>query len=309
MKLSELSGSTQGLFYVFMGSVVISFGPLFMKWVDAGPAVVASYRMFWGSIPLLALALAKGHRIIPGKKIMSLLLLGATMYSMDVVSWHYSILYVGPGLATILSNFQVFFLAFYGSFILREKMGTRTKIAIPATMICLWFVLDVKISEITRDITLGFITGILSGFFYSFYVVSVRKSQMAADKLSPLANTGLLCFFATFICGFIGLINGENLIIHSVRDNLLMIVCGVVVQGMGWVLLSKGLPLLPTARVGVVMMTMPAFSFLWDVLFFGRPTSLLGYLGAAGALAAISLGALDKGKTAKSPHARCQKSL
>jgi hypothetical protein len=41
------------------------------------------------------------------------------------------------------------------------------------------------------------------------------------------------------------------------------------------------------------MLFQPTLTFIWDILLFGRPTGLMGYLGAALALFAISLGVLD----------------
>ncbi|MDR1359921.1 MAG: DMT family transporter [Deltaproteobacteria bacterium] len=283
----------KGLLFVLAGAAVISAAPLFVKIVDAGPGMIACYRMIWGSLALLCIARYRSERILPGRALGAVIILAALFFSLDLLSWHQSILYVGPGLATILTNFQIFFLAAYGSLFLKEKMSFRLKLTIPLVFVGLWLVLDVRIAEITLEICFGLATGLLSALFYAAFILCLRRSRAGESSLSPTANMGLISLAAVFFTGLGGLANGEDLVIHGLENNLLMISSGVGVQALGWVLLSKGLPLLPAAQGGLLLMLQPALSFAWDVILFGRPTSAAGYLGAAITLAAIALGVWD----------------
>jgi drug/metabolite transporter (DMT)-like permease len=293
-KASELSPATKGLLYVLAGAVTISAAPLFVKLVDAGPNMIASYRMFWGSFTLLAIALYRGEKIIPGKAMLITMIWSAAFFSLDLIFWHQSILYVGPGLATILTNFQVFFLAIYGAFFLKERMGWRMKLSMPLVLVGLWLVLDIRITEFNMDMGIGLATGILSALFYAGFVLTLRYSQTTVGMLSPTANIGVISFISIFFTGFAGIVSGEDLVVHGLQNNLLLIASGVGVQALGWLLLSKGLPLMTATRAGLLMMLQPTLSFAWDILLFGRPTSVTGFLGAAGALLAISMGVSDR---------------
>jgi drug/metabolite transporter (DMT)-like permease len=284
-----LTPAVRGLLLVLAGAAVISAAPLFVKIVNAGPAMIACYRMIWGSLALLCIARCRSERILPGRDMGIVILWAALFFSLDLLSWHQSILYVGPGLATILTNFQIFFLAAYGTFFLREKMSLRLKLAIPLVFVGLWLVLDVRIGDITLDICFGLVTGLLSALFYAGFILSLRRSRSGGNLLSPTANMGMISLFAVFFTGLGGIAGGEDLVIHGLRDNLLMVCSGVGVQALGWVLLSKGLPLLPAAQGGLLLMLQPALSFAWDVLLFDRPTSAWGYAGAAISLAAIAM--------------------
>ena len=46
----------------------------------------------------------------------------------------------------------------------------------------------------------------------------------------------------------------------------------------------------PGSFAGLIMLAQPALSFLWDILFCGRVTGFVGYLGVATAIFAIWLG-------------------
>lgn len=294
IKASELSPGTKGLLYVLAGAVTISAAPLFVKLVDAGPNMIACWRMIWGSLTLLAVALYRGEKIIPGRAMLITMIWSGAFFSLDLIFWHQSILYVGPGLATILTNFQVFFLAIYGAFFLKETMGWRMKLSMPLVLMALWLVLDVRIMEFNMDMGIGLATGILSAVFYAGFVLTLRYSQTTTGMLAPTANIGVISFISIFFTGLAGIVSGEDLLIHGLKDNLLLIASGVGVQALGWLLLSKGLPLMTATRAGLLMMLQPTLSFAWDILLFGRPTSVTGFMGAAGALLAISMGVSDR---------------
>ena len=61
-------------------------------------------------------------------------------------------------------------------------------------------------------------------------------------------------------------------------------------QSVGWILISNALPQIRASLSGLILLMQPALAFVWDVLFFQRPTSLVNWMGVLIALAAIYLG-------------------
>jgi len=49
--------------------------------------------------------------------------------------------------------------------------------------------------------------------------------------------------------------------------------------------------------VGLILLLQPALAFVWDILFFGRPTRAVELVGAA-----ITLGAIYLGLTGRQPQ-------
>jgi drug/metabolite transporter (DMT)-like permease len=105
---------------------------------------------------------------------------------------------------------------------------------------------------------------------------------------------GIISLLSAGMVAGIAAASGESLVATSLRSNLLMLLYGIGCQGIGWLLLSLGLPHLPASRAGLLMLTQPSLAFIWDVVFFHRPTSAWGYCGAVIALGAICLGVLGK---------------
>src|SRR5690606_28025540 len=94
-----------------LGAALISTTSLFVKFAHVGPTVSAFYRMAFGGIMLLGCLFALGlWRRLRWSDI-GWLTLPALAFALDLGLWHRSILYVGPGLATLLGNFQVFLMA------------------------------------------------------------------------------------------------------------------------------------------------------------------------------------------------------
>lgn len=299
MTFKTLSPSAAGTLYVLAGAVCISFSPLFVRLDDVGPTAVAFYRLLWGGVALMAVALMRRDRLLPSRSLFALMVMAALFFTCDLASWHQSIVYIGPGLATIITNFQVFILAIIGVIFLKERMGPRLVISIVAAFVGLWLLLDVDLADMPDEVAAGILLGLCTASFYSAYILTLRRTQSLTDRLPAVSNMALISFLGMMFSAVLATVQGQSLVVPSLRSNLLLMLYGFGCQGFGWLLLSRGLPRLPASRAGLLMLVQPALSFVWDVIFCGRATSFTGYVGAVIALLAISSGALDKGGAKK----------
>ena len=103
-----------------IGAVLISFSGVWVNVAHVAPNVSAFYRVFIGGLALLAAALYRRELRWPGVRHLLLSLLCGILFALDLWLYHSSIQYIGPGLGTILPNFQVFILALAGRLFLRE---------------------------------------------------------------------------------------------------------------------------------------------------------------------------------------------
>lgn len=293
------SPAVKGSLYVTAGAVCISFAPLFVRVVDVDPSAVAFYRLLWAGAALTGVALIQKVRIMPGRRILLLTAACAALFTGDLVCFHQSILYIGPGLATIVTNFQVFFLGLIGVFIFKERLGARLVLAIPLALGGLWLLLETDGAGTTPNMVAGLIIALLAAAFYAGYILTLRESQSSPQRLAAIPNMGLICLMGALFSAVVTLAQGQSLAVPSLYDHMMMILYGVGCQAFGWLILSKGLPYLPASRAGLLILLQPTLAFIWDVLFFSRPTGAAGYLGATLALAAIALGMSDKKSSAE----------
>jgi len=140
---SRLTQTQVGTLQMLVGAVIISFSAVFVRLAHVGPTASGFYRVFFGALFLLAVVLIKRQRLWAGWTPLWLAVAAGILFSADLISWHRSILYVGPGLATILANFQVFFLAAIGVFVFKERVSWRLLVSIPLAVAGLFLLVGV----------------------------------------------------------------------------------------------------------------------------------------------------------------------
>jgi len=289
-----------GLARVFAGAVIISFSAVLVKLTSLNATTVSFYRVLFGGGMLLALALIRRENFRVPILLYGLILAIGIVFALDLESWHRSIGYIGPGLATILANFQVFFLALAGVLLFNEVSTWRLWLSIPAALAGLWLLVGVDTGQMTRGDITGILLGLSTAFWYALYLLMLRHSQRVGLKLAPLANMALVSLATALVLAVWTLAAGDpgHLTVPQGRDLWIMLLYGFGPQAIGWMLISTGLPRLPASMVGLIILIQPTLSFTWDILFFHRPTGVMGAFGAALALAAIYLG-LSSGRSRK----------
>ena len=116
---------------LFVGAVLISFSPVFVNLVSVSPTAVGFYRVLIGGAALAVFILATGRRLSFTKGVWRALVAAAVFFALDLWFWHRSIVYIGPGVATLISNMQVFFMMAAGALLLRQRPSALQVLAVP----------------------------------------------------------------------------------------------------------------------------------------------------------------------------------
>ena len=275
---------------LIIGATLISFSPVFVKLADVGPTIAGFYRNFFGGIFLLVIVLVKRDSIWMGRKPFLWALIAGVAFAADLICWHRSIHYIGPGLSTILGNFQVFFLAAFGIIVLREKFDWRFAISTVAAIAGLMMIVGVDWSTLEPGYRLGVLLGLATAITYAIYVLILKKAQSEKIRLSASANLAVISIISASILAVVGAVEGASFNVPDKKSLASLIAYGVVCQGIGWIVISRALVHVRASRAGLILLLQPTLSFTWDILFFGRPTSALDAIGATLALSAIYLG-------------------
>jgi drug/metabolite transporter (DMT)-like permease len=275
---------------VAAGAFLISFSPVFVTLADIGPAAVAFYRLLIGGVVLSAIAFA-GRRVRRlHAKAMILACTCGLIIALDLSVWHLSIQLIGPGLATILGNHQVFILSAFGVLFLGERITLRLGLAILLAMLGLSLIFGPEWSDYDVRFRFGVLFGFLTALLYGTFLLLLRHVQAGPNAPAPAVTVAILSIIGATVIATYSWIGGESLAIPDGDTLSVLIAYALVSHVIGWILISTGLPDLEASRAGLVLLLQPALAFIWDVLFFGRPTSGVEVLGAVTALAAIYLG-------------------
>jgi drug/metabolite transporter (DMT)-like permease len=282
------------LIYIMSGAFLISFSGVWVKIAHTGPTVSAFYRVLIGGLALLLIVKIKKEPLWKGLPNFLSSVLCGFFFALDLFVWHRSILYIGPGLATILSNFQVFLVALFGILVLKERISLRLLLAIPIAVFGLFLVVGVNWSELSGIYKTGIILGFATALCYAFYLLTLRKIQASDKPLSASANMLVISLSTAFFLAVSLAYKHTSISLPDMQTVVSLFSYAVFSQVAGWVLISKGLPYVRASLAALLLLTQPTFAFIWDILFFSRETSLLNGAGAVLTLAAIYMGSTSK---------------
>ena len=280
------------------GAVMISFSGVWVKIARVEPDVSAFYRVFFGGLILLPAAWRRGEIQWRGRKHLLLGLTCGVLFALDLGFYHASIQYVGPGLGTILPNFQVFILAAIGTIFLGEKIRLVYLISIPLAFVGLFLIVGLHWDQIGRAYKTGVYFGLIAAACYAGVLLSLRRLQSDQAGVSIFYVLTLVSFITAALLAFEILIQGGSFNIPDGRSILALVALGLFSQSMGWILITNALPRIRASLSGLVLLLQPALAFVWDVLLFQRPTSPLNWLGVGIVLTAIYLGTVRRAASA-----------
>ncbi len=276
------------------GAAMISFAPVFVKVTSVPPTASAFYRVLFGGILLLPFLWRRRERVFRGRVALVAMVVAGLFFALDLGFWHASIVYVGPGLATLLANFQVFILAVLGIVVFHERWRWEVLVSIPLALIGLGLIIGLDWRELGSGYRLGIVFGLLTAVCYAAYILSLRRVRIGA-RSSTAGDLAVVSLVSAAFLALGALVGNASLTIPSWQDAGILVAYAAVAQVLGWILISGSLSQIPPSRVGLILLLQPLLAFVWDVLFFARAFTPIEGIGALLALLAIYLGSRRPG--------------
>jgi len=275
---------------VALGALMISFAAPIVKQVTVGPTVSAFYRMLFGALGLfLLLALnerwRRGWRHGWGASAAI-----AFFFALDLWFWHRSVIWLGPGLSTLLANFQVFILPLGAWLLSGERSGRRFSTALALAATGLWLMFGLNWQTFTAQNRLGILFGLLTAAAYAAYILSLQAAQRCPGAPATVARLFQVTLLTAVMIAVSAALEGLSLAVPTTGDWLLLIAYGLLCQVLGWLLITRGLPAVPAAVAGLLLLLQPSLSMLWDVVFFALLLGPWQWAGVVLALGGIYLG-------------------
>ena len=291
---------------VIGGAALISLSPVFVVMAETPATVAGVWRMAVGAIFLLLAARLQGRRHRAGtvttrhppgrirsRRQAHLILACAAFFALDLWFWHRSILLAGPGLATLLANLQVFFVAALAWALDGERPGAGLIAAIVLAVTGLALLLVPDPGLLAPGWRRGTVFGVLTALSYAGYLSLLRHLQ--ADRATGpllLERVGWISALTAGLLAAAAAVEGLPLLPPGGKALLWLGAYGLLCQGLGWVLITAGLPRLPAALGGLLLLLQPALAWVWDIAAFGARVSAAGAAGLTLVLGAIWLGGL-----------------
>ena len=283
-----MNNSLKGSLSILLGAFLISFSPVFVNLVDIEPTVSGFYRMLFGSIALFIIYLIKNNENPLRKNISKFIVLGAIFFSLDLWFWHRSIIYVGPGLSTLLANFQILILPFLALIFFNQKTQRIQIFSIALGLLGLFLITGQSWEIAGNNYKLGILFGLLTAISYAGYIISMKRiDHNAAVNSDPIFNLLFVSLISAGLLFLFSIIEQVPLEIKSSSELIWMICYGLFSHVLGWFFILNGLQKISAVTVGIILLTQPILSYVWDVIIFKKIILPIEYFGIVSVLLAM----------------------
>ncbi|MCS5514729.1 DMT family transporter [Pseudomonas qingdaonensis] len=211
--------------------------------------------------------------------------------AIDLILWHHSIYIVGPGIGSILTNCQVFFMTLLGLCLLKEKPSLYFVASISLAFVGLYLLL---LPEMGSALGIqGVVYGVLSGLAYAVCVyylkVTTQLPQGGGDKIAQMLHLSL--WAAGVMLGY-ALLRGESLAIADQQTFYMLVIYGVLVQFVGWLLVNRSIGAISLGLAGLILLLEPVITYFIDVAFLDKASSAMQITGALVTVLAVYIGSI-----------------
>lgn len=270
-----------------LGALTIAFSAILVKASDVAPPTSAFFRCLY-ALPLLGL-LARGEA--RSQRDQRLAYAAGVLFAIDLVAWHYSIDYIGAGLATVLANLQVVLVGITAWLVLSERPEARILVAAPIGLIGVVLISGaLEDGAYGADPTKGAVLALVTAISYTGFILLIRRSGTGANPAAPLFEA---TWVAAIGCAIAGIALGDIDFAPSWPEHGWLVLLALSSQVLGWLLITASLPLLPAAVTSVLLTLQPLGSLVLGIVLLNEePTGLqlagsslilAGLLAAAGA--------------------------
>lgn len=294
MTIEQNKSRLPGEISIGVGAVLISFSAVFAHATTVGPTASAFYRMFFGGLALALVCLARRDNMWAGWNALWYNAIAGIFLATDLVFWHRSIGHLGPGLATILGNCQVFGLIMVGAVFHGEKFNYKFFLSVGLAIIGMFLLVGDQWNSSGAGYKIGVFQGLMTAIFYAGHIAYLQKVQKLPRKLSPMPNMVQICAVSSLFLAVYAALSGESIAITDQLNLAYLVGYGVIGQATGWILISYGLRSTPISIAGFLILLQPTLSFVWDITLFHRYTPPIEIVGAMITLGAIYLSTISK---------------
>lgn len=272
-----------------LGVLAISFAAILVRLAAVSATTATFYRCLYATPVLLVIWWVSRAADVRSGRSHRVGVIAGVVLALDLSLWHEAILRIGAGLATVLANTQVLFVALAAWVLYGERPSRLAFVTTPCMLIGVVLVSGVgQADAYGRDPVGGVVCALLAGAAYAGYLLTLRASNpTAVPPAGPLAEATM---GAVVVTGLIGPVVDPSFAWRiSAESHAWLLALGLVAQVCGWLLIGTSLPRLPALETSVMLLVQPIATMLWGVLVFQEHSSSVQLIGVALVLTGVAL--------------------
>lgn len=230
--------------------------------------------------------------------------LAGGFFAADLLLFHHSVLLLGAGLATVLSNLQVVVVPIAAWAIWGERPSARQAAAIPVALAGVVLISGVLGGDAYgEDPLLGVILGLGVAATYGAYLLLIRKGRDRAHAAGPIQDATLACAGTALLAGIVA---GDLALPASPGAHAWLLLLALSAQVGSGVLLAVALPRLPAVSTSIILLVQPVLAVALGLLVLAETPSPAQLAGVGLVVVGVVLGSLPArpawpGRSARQP--------
>ena len=264
-----------------LGAACISASGILVQLAGAGAATTALFRCVL-ALPLLAALAVREQRRLGPRALRSRLgaVAAGLALSADLVLWNHAIAAVGAGIATVLGNLQVVFVALAAWLLFGERPHRRFLLLLPVVLAGVVLVSGLAGPHAAGlRPAAGVVYGVATSIAYAAFLLILRQTSTASPHVAgPLAEATAGAAGGALV---LGLLFGSLQLAPGWHAFWWLLILAISSQTMGWLLITSSLPVLPAAVASLLLLLQPAAAMLLAAVVLGERPSALQIAGAA----------------------------
>lgn len=259
-------------------AVGLSFTAIFFALSDTSPSTATVFRCLY-ALPIVWWLARREDRSFGARpwRIRRWPFAAGIFFGVDLILFHQSILLMGAGLASVMSNLQVVIVLIAAWIIWSERPSTRQAIGIPVALAGIVLISGVLGGDAYgADPLLGSILGVFVAITYSGYLLLMRKGRHLRRAAGPILDATL----GTLLTGLVvGLALGDLELLPSLPGHMWLILLALSAQVAGGLMLAVALPRLPAASTSLILLVQPVLAVIFAMAILSEspaPTQLFG---------------------------------
>ncbi|HSP65749.1 MAG TPA: DMT family transporter [Candidatus Deferrimicrobium sp.] len=257
-----------------IGALCISSSGVLVELAASGAATTAFFRCALALPFLVPLAFREQRRL--GRRTgraRATAVLAGMFFAVDLVLWTHAINEVGAGIATVLGNLQVVFVAAAAWVLFSERPTPRFALALPVV-----FAGVVLVSGLAGRPSFGghpvegIVFGVGTSLAYAAFLLILRGATDTPHVAGPLLDATASATVGSLILGGIF---GTLDLAPPLRALGWLLLLAVTSQTVGWMFITSSLPRLPRAISSLMLLLQPVAALgLAALVLAERPTWL-----------------------------------
>ena len=262
-----------------IGALCISSSAVLVELAASGAATTAFFRCALALPLLIPLALREQRRLGPrtGRARLTAVLAGM-FFAVDLVLWTHAINEVGAGIATVLGNLQVVFVAAAAWVLFAERPTRRFALALPVV-----FAGEVLVSGLAGRPSFGghpvegIVFGVGTSLAYAAFLLVLRGATGTPHVAGPLLDATASAAVGSLA---LGAVFGTLALAPPLKSLGWLLLLAVTSQTIGWMFITSSLPRLPRAISSLMLLLQPVAALGLAALVLSETPTWLQLFGA-----------------------------